>query len=418
MTTFLLHDAVVLDESGGWHGPADVLVRDGVVERVGPGLREEQVPHVDASGLWVMPGVFDCHAHPAMGSRDELVLLRTPITEWALAAADALRRTLLGGVTFVRDAGGVDSGLRTAIRRGYCSGPELQLSIVLLSQTGGQMDGFLAGPGLELPMGYVVPDYPGRPTWRADGVDEVRKAVREVLRAGADWVKVCAGSGAHVEGQDWNGVEYTPEELAAAVEEAARRGKPVMADSKTPASIEMCVHAGVRSIEHGLFLDEERAALMAAKGVWLVPTHFVYRDLLEQIDRGGLGPQVAAAVLDMTSRSGDLVRIAKQHGVRIALGSDAYGAWMHGANLRELVYLHEAGLSVEETLLTATIHGAELCGVAGRYGRIAPGYVFDAVVLASDPSDLRVFAGPGPAAVYKAGVLHGHLPDHEERTPE
>jgi imidazolonepropionase-like amidohydrolase len=416
MSTFVLRGANVLDEAGGFVGPIDVAVRDGIVAQVGPDLAGDGGRSIDAEGLWVMPGVFDCHVHPAIWSRDQMELLRTPVTEWALGAADALARTLRAGVTFVRDAGGADAGLRAGIERGFAVGPHLQLTVVLLSQTGGQMDGFLAGPGLEIPTGYLVPDYPGRPPWRADGVDEMRRAVRAILRAGADWVKLCAGTGAHVEGQDWNGVEYTEEEVATAVAEAARAGRFVMADSKTPASIEMCVRAGVRSIEHGLFLDEERAQLMARNGVWLVPTHSVYRDFLDKIEQGSVGPKVAAAVQDMMSRSGDLVRIAQENGVRIALGSDAFGNEMHGNNLRELLYLHEAGMSVEDVLLTATARGAELCGVADRYGRIAPGHVFDAIVLEQDPSDLHVFAAPdGVAAVFKAGVLHGELPQAVER---
>lgn len=403
-----------MDAVGGFAGPLDIAVADGVVEEVGAALPTGDRPSFDASRLWVLPGVIDCHAHPAMWSRDQLELMRTPITEWTLRAADSLERTLLGGVTFLRDAGGADAGLRAGITSGLVRGPGLQVSIVLLSQTGGQMDGFLAGPGLEVPTGYLLPDYPGRPPWRADGVDEMRRAVRTILRAGADWIKVCAGTGAHLEGQDWNGVEYTQEELEVAVQEAARVGKRVMADAKTPASIEMCVRAGVRSIEHGLFLDEETAALMAANDVWLVPTHAVYRDLLEKSDRGTVGPQVAAAVREMTERSRDLVKIALAAGVRVALGSDAFGAEMNGLNLRELLYLREAGMSPERVLVTATAHGAELCGVGHQRGRIAAGYAFDAIVLDSDPGDLSVFADPSCVrAVFKGGDLHGTHPQLE-----
>jgi imidazolonepropionase-like amidohydrolase len=266
------------------------------------------------------------------------------------------------------------------------------------------MDGFLAGPGLEFPMGYLLPDFPGRPPYRADGVDEMRRAVRAILRAGADWIKVCAGSGAHVEGQDWNSVEYTYEEIRVAVEEAARAGKRVMADAKTPASIEMCVRAGVASIEHGVFLNEECARLMAEHGVWLVPTQYVYRDFVEKVDAGLVGPKVSAAVRDMVARGRDLIPIALEHGVKIALGSDAFGREMIGNNLRELTYLHEAGLSMPEVLLTATARGAELCGVADRYGRIAPGFVFDAILLDADPSDPRIFSDRSSVkTVFKSG---------------
>ena len=114
-----------------------------------------------------------------------------------------------------------------------------------------------------MPISYLVPDYPGRPPYRADGPDEVRRAVRAILRAGADWIKLCAGSGMHLDGQDWDGVELTADEVSTAVAEASRARRAVMCDVKAPEAIEMCVRSGVRSIEHGLFLDEERAALMA-----------------------------------------------------------------------------------------------------------------------------------------------------------
>jgi imidazolonepropionase-like amidohydrolase len=321
-------------------------------------------------------------------------------------------------VTFLRDAGGVDAGLRRATEKGLIDGPTLQIAITLLTQTGGQMDGYLAGAGIEMPMGYVLPDYPGRPPYRADGADEMRRSVRQVLRAGADWIKICTGSGAHEEGQDWNSGEYSLEEVTVAVHEAARVGKRVMADSKTPASIQMCIKAGVASIEHGVFLDEASAQAMADAGVWLVPTNYVYRDLLEQAKAGALGPQVTAAVCDMTARSRDLLPIALEHGVKIALGSDAYGNHMHGNNLRELTYLADAGMPLPEVMLTATVRGAELCGVADRYGRIAPGYVFDALLLHRDPADPNVFSTPGTiGAVFKAGELRYHATEKVSEVP-
>jgi imidazolonepropionase-like amidohydrolase len=357
----------------------------------------------------VMPGVFDCHTHPAMTVRDPLAALNMPITEWTLAAADGLRRTLEGGITYVRDAGGTDPGLRAGIVKGHASGPTLQLSIVLLSQTGGQMDWFLQGPGIEFAIGYLIPDSPARPPWLVDGVDAMRHATRAILRAGADWIKLCAGSGPHAPGQGFDREEYTYEEIATAVSEATRRGKGVMADAKTPGSIETCMRAGVRSIEHGLFLDEERARLMAEKDAWLVPTHYVYRDILERGATGALPAWIVDVMRDAAERSRDLVRIARAAGVRIALGSDAFGNHMHGRNLRELVFLHEAGMPAEEVLLTATARGAELCGVDDRYGRIAPGYIFDAIVLDEDPSDLQVFGRPDAVrGVFQAG--HARVP--------
>jgi imidazolonepropionase-like amidohydrolase len=409
--SFVLRQAHVLDARGSFEGPTDIRVRDGIVDAVGSDLAADGLRSFDLAGTFVMPGVFDCHAHSSMTVRDPFTALRMPITEWALAAADGMRRTLEGGVTFVRDAGGADPGLRAGIVNGHATGPTLQLSIVLLSQTGGQMDGFLAGPGLDLATGYLIPDSPARPPWLADGVDEVRRTTRAILRAGADWIKLCAGSGPHLEGQGFDRQEYSYEEIATAVIEASRRGKGVMADAKTPESIEDCVRAGVRSIEHGLFLDEERARLMAEQGTWLVPTHLVYRDAVDRAEE--LPTWFVAAMRESIERSRDLVRIARAAGVRIALGSDAFGNHMHGRNLRELVLLGEAGMPSGEVLLTATARGAELCGVEDRRGRIAPGSIFDAIVLDHDPSDLQMFErSDAVTGVFQAGnarVVHERL---------
>src|SRR5262249_57619559 len=116
-------------------------------------------PSVDCSGLFLSPGVFDCHLHLALSMLDMSEALTTPLTQWALEAASNARRTLEAGVTFVRDLGGADRGIRDAIDRGYVPGPMLQVSIVLISQTGGHGDGFLAGPGLQLSPGFILPAY-------------------------------------------------------------------------------------------------------------------------------------------------------------------------------------------------------------------------------------------------------------------
>lgn len=400
---YVLRGAYVLDESGSFTGKTDIHVADGRVAAIGPDIRGDG-RSIDCSGLWIMPGIFDCHAHPALSSRDWLELLRTPITQWTLEAALHLRRTLECGVTFVRDAGGIDAGIRRSIERGFTVGPRLQLSISILSQTGGQVDGFLDGPGLESPMGYFVPDYPSRPPYLADGPEEVRKATRQILRAGADWVKLCASGAPFTDEKDFDQVEYSVEELRVAVDEALRAGKRVMADSKSPQSIDNCLAAGVHSIEHGVFLGEEQAARMADAGCWLVPTHLVYADLIERAESGALPAHATEKVLELKTRN-RAVEIARAFGVKIALGSDAFGRELQGRNLWELTLLHSAGMPVEEVLLTATIRGAELCNVADRYGRIAPGYIFDAIVLDEDPTNLAIFAKPGSVSgVFKNGI--------------
>jgi imidazolonepropionase-like amidohydrolase len=414
VTTLVLSKANVLDESGGFTGPRDIVITDGRIDAV---ERNASAPDgsisVDFSDLWVMPGVFDCHLHVAASSLDAMELMRTPITQWTLEAAQNLRRTLEGGVTFVRDAAGADAGIREAIERGYVPGPHLQVATVALCQVGGHVDGFLPGPGFEISADYVVPDYPGRPPYLVDSPDEMRKTVRTVLRAGADWIKLCTTGGvlsAHDEGDV---PELTLEEIEVAVFEARRKGKGVMSHAFGGEGLDNAVRAGVRTIEHGLFLTEEQAARMAESGSWLVPTLAVVRDIIRWAEEGLLPPYAARKALALKPRIGNAVRIAREYGVKIALGTDYVHRDEHGRNLEELHLMHEAGLSVEETLLAATIRGAELCGVADRYGRIAPGYIFDAVVVDEDPSRLSMFADPGAVTgVFKGGepvVRHPRL---------
>ena len=414
MDRWLLHDVRVLDETGGFTEPLDVTVADGAITGVGANLADGEAAVVDLAGSWLMPGVFDCHSHITIGSVDTLRMMRTPVTQWALGAAKIMRQTLAGGVTSARDAGGADAGIRAAVELGYVAGPRLQISVVPISQTGGHFDGYLQGPGRDISAEYICPEYPGRPGYLVDGVDEMRKTVRQVIRAGGDWIKIATTGGVLSPYADSDAPEFSYEEVATAVTEAARRGKPVMSHAFGGEGLASAARAGVRSIEHGVFLDEQNAALMAEKGTWLVPTLVVWRDTIALAEAGDLPDYGIRKALDLKKRIGDAVRIAKAHGVKIALGCDYYLFRQHGRNLEEISLLHQAGLTVEEALLAATLGGAELCGVADSLGRIQPGYIFDAIVLDQDPTDPVIFEQPGAVAgVFKAGVPvvpHPRLP--------
>jgi len=400
--SFVLRDASVLDEAGSFSGPLDVYVEDGGGAAGNSGLRVDEAPSLDFSGLFLMPGVFDCHDHVAFSTVAVGELLQTPVTQWALEAAQNARRTLEAGVTFVRDLCGADRGLRDAIDLGFVPGARLQISVVMISQTGGHGDGFLSGPGLE---SSLVPNYPGRPPAVVDGPEAMREAVRASLRAGADWIKLATTGGLVSEHDQPLIPELTLEEIQVAVFEASRKGKPVAAHAYGGEGLSNAVQGGVRSIEHGGFLTEEQAAEMAKAGCFLVPTLAAMRDCLRWAREGALSPRQCAKILDLGLDIGECVRIAKEYGVALASGTDYIKREQHGKNLEELALMREAGLSPEEALLVATAGGAELCGVADRYGKIAPGYVFDAIVLDDDPGDLSVFLEPGAVSgVFKAGL--------------
>jgi imidazolonepropionase-like amidohydrolase len=401
---YVLREAFVLDESGGFGAPEDVLVDDGRIVAVGPLLAAGGAAQIDCSGLWLLPGIVDCHSHLAVSSLDPLERLRTPVTQWALEAAQNARRILECGVTLLRDPGGADGGIRDAIAAGYVPGPRLQVAVVTLCQTGGHADGYLPGANVECSADYVA-SFPGRPAYLVDGADDMRKTVRRVLRAGADWIKLCTTGGVLSPHDDGDLPELTEDEIGIAVFEAGRRGKGVMAHAFGGEGLENAVRAGVRSIEHGIFLTEEQAKLMSDRGCVLVPTLYVLREVIAWAEQGGVLPSYAERkALALRDRLGNAVEIARAHGVKIVLGSDFVRRELHGRNLAEIPLLHAAGLSVEETLLAATRDGAELLGVADRLGRIAPGYVFDAILLDEEPGDLSLFSRPGAVTgVFKEG---------------
>jgi imidazolonepropionase-like amidohydrolase len=407
--SLLIRNVSVLERGGSFSDPLDVAVEDGVVSAVGANLPTEDCPTYDLAGLWLMPGVFDCHLHISCSTTDESERLRTPITRWCLEAARNFRATLECGVTFVRDAGGADAGMRDAIDRGYVAGPRLQISINMLSQTAGHGDMFLQGLGAQT---ALTPSWRGKAPDVLDGVDDMRKVVRQLLRDGADWIKLCSTGGVMSPFDSPHEPQFTREEIEVAVFEAGRRGKSVCAHAYGGEGLTTAVAAGVRSVEHGMYLTEEQAAQMAAAGCFLCPTLAIGYDAISWAEEGRvLPPHAAPKVLERIKPFlGDCVQVAHDAGVKIMAGTDYIHREEHGHNLIELWHLHNAGLSAKETLLAATRNGAELCGVEDRYGTIAPGYVFDAILLGQDPSDMRIFSDTGSVVgVFKGGdCVKGH----------
>lgn len=400
---FVLRGAMVLDQSGGFSGPCDIAVADGIVVATGRDLAHRSGQEHDFHGLWLMPGMFDCHVHVVATSLDTMELLRTPLSERVLEAGSILERILRAGVTYARDAGGADAGIKHAVDRGYVEGPRLQVAVTPISQTGGHFDGFLAGPGWDCTAGYQFPDLPGRPPVTVDGVEEMRKAVRMRLRAGADWIKLTTTGGIMSAHGSGTSPELTYDEIATAVHEAGRKDKHVMVHCFGGQALTDSVLAGVRSIEHGFFLTEADAHLMAARGCWLVPTLSALRDARRWAEEGRLPPYAAAKIKQLDVQLSESVKIAREHGVKIALGSDFISREQHGLNLGEIALAAAAGLTPQEALLAATRSGADLLGVGDRYGRIEPGYVFDAIVLDEDPSNLEFARTGSIAGVFKAG---------------
>ena len=351
VNSFCLRRANVLDESGEFQGPLDIVVNAGQVTAVGRSLATDAA-QLDATDLFILPGIFDCHDHLTMSTADTAECLTTPLTQAVLETAQNARLTLEAGVTFVRDLAGLDRGIRDAIARAYVAGPRVQTSIVMLSQTGGHADLFLAGAALEL--SYLFLDYPGRPPFVVDGPDAIRRAVRELIRNGADWIKLAATGGLVSDFDQPLVSDFTRDELELAIFEAHRKGKPVAAHAYGGDGLTAAVRAGVRSIEHGSFLTEEQAALMAERGCWLVPTLSAMRDCLRLAENGYFTPTQCEKILSTGLEVGACVRIAKEYNVPLASGSDYITRMQHGKNLEELALMREAGLSPAEVICPPT----------------------------------------------------------------
>ena len=408
---FTVREVRVLDERGDFTDPRDVRVRGGIIDMVGRDLPATGAPDIDGAGLWLLPGFVDCHAHIGCFTEDVLAMAAMDVTRWTLETARNLRRLLALGITTVRDVATGTPGIRDGVADGCVDGPRLLVSGPALGQTGGHVDGFVPSIGHEAFNGFLMPDYPGRPPYRVDGADEMRRAVRLLLRSGVDWIKICTTGGLLSSGLDHpRKRELTDDEISTAVVEAARAGVSVASHAYGGSGIDAAVELGVRSIEHGLYLTEEQAAMMAERACWLVPTLAVFYELDELARAGSIPESAARRVAEIMPAVGEAVAIARAAGVRIAMGTDLV---RQGRNLSEITHLHSAGLTLEESLLAATSGGAELCGLRDR-GAIAPGLVFDAVVLDEDPSDVSLFTRDGVVTgVFQGGravVPHERVP--------
>lgn len=387
MTRRVFTGGQVLDGTGSPAAAADVLVEDGRIVEVGPGLTGDEV--VDCTGATVLPGLFDTHVHVMISGVDMLRLLHTPFSYPFYEAAHNLRRTLALGITTVRDAGGADLGVAQAVRNGLVAGPRMQIAISMLSQTGGHGDGWHVC-GAEVPL---MGPHPGRPATVVDGADEMRRTVRQLLRAGADVIKVATSGGVLSARDDPRHPHFRPAELAALVEEATAAGVAVMAHAQGAEGIKAAVRAGIRSIEHGIYLDDEAVELMLEHGTWLVPTLAAPRAVLARAAAGVSLPESVVEKARVVQAVHDAsVRRAVAAGVKVAMGTDA-GVGPHGDNLSELALMAGCGMSTEQVWHATTLSAAELMGLDAELGSLEPGKRADVVVLDGDAGDLTGLAG-------------------------
>jgi imidazolonepropionase-like amidohydrolase len=386
MSRTVLTGGRVFDGTGSDPERADVAIDDGRIVELGTGLDGDV--EVDVRDRTILPGMFDCHTHVCISNVDLWGAVQQPFSRQFYEAAKNLQKTLAIGITSVRDAGGADLGIKEAVADGTIAGPRLQISIAMLSQTGGHGDDWYPS-GANVP--FIGP-HPGRPSGIVDGVDEVRRKVRELHRAGADVIKVATSGGVLSPRDDPRKAHFRPAELEALVEEATAAGMFVMAHAQGADGIKNAVRAGIRSIDHGIYLDDEAIELMLARRTWFVPTLVAPQGVLDAVDAGVSLP---AAVVDKARMVIDIHRAAFRRaveaGVRIAMGTDS-GVTPHGRNLRELQLMADGGMTPAAVLEATTRSAAQLLGVDDQLGTIAEGKLADLVVLASDPYDFTDLA--------------------------
>ncbi|MCC5947122.1 MAG: amidohydrolase family protein [Nitriliruptoraceae bacterium] len=345
----------------------------------------------------VMPGLWDCHTHlTGVRSFDLSRALLEPVARRAARAAGDLRAALAAGVTSVRDAGGFAIDLAAAVRDGSVLGPTIHAAGAILSTTGGH------GDLHDLPLEWVHDLMTHESMLRlCDGPDACATAVREQLRRNAAVIKICASGGVLSEVDDPIHQQFTDAELATIVEVAGLAQRSVMAHCHGKPGIMAAVEAGVRTVEHGTYLDEECCAAMVERDVLLVPTRLIVTELAAVGAASGMSPAMLDKLFATAERHADALTMAHEAGVRIAMGTDVAASGRHlpaawGNHGRELALMQASGLGPLEVLEAATANGPDTLGLqAPRSGQLVAGYDADVITVDGDPTaDLTVLADP------------------------
>jgi imidazolonepropionase-like amidohydrolase len=358
---------------------------------------------IDLGDATLLPGFIDAHTHiigrPLSDPKSDDANVRDYASYAAIVGVENARKTLMAGFTTIRVLGSPnfdDMALRQAITAGAAIGPRMQNAGNSFGITGGHCDENGYRPGL------VDADYRNGV---ADGADEGRKAVRYQVKYGADVIKICATGGVLSEGDAVGATQYTLEEMKAIVDEAKKLDRKVAAHAHGTEGIKLATQAGVASIEHGSFLDDEGAKMMAQRGTYLVPTISAGEFTENAAKSGRLTGLRAEKALAAAQGMRNAVHIALRNGVPIALGTDA-GVGEHGANGREFTLLVTwGGLTPMQSISAGTLSAAKLLGWEKNVGTLAPGKWADVVAVPGDPTK-DITAMEKPSFVMKGGVVY------------
>ncbi|GHC78173.1 metal-dependent hydrolase family protein [Streptomyces flavofungini] len=394
MSELIIQNAALLDLESGETVPASsVRVSGDRIVEVAPGSRiTGAAPVLDAAGRTLMPGLIDAHVHAAVTTLDMPAMARRTASHIGIEAAGLLEAMLRRGFTTVRDAGGLDRGVTEALDAGLIKGPRVFRSGRVISQTGGHGDFDPVGRGdPHLCACHISSNWFAHV---ADGPDAVRRAVREELKNGAHQIKIMASGGISSPTDPLDTVQYTRDEIRAATSEAAARGTYVLAHAFAPEAIVQAVTAGVKSVEHGVFLDTASARVMAEHSAFLVPTLVVLEQLAEIGRRWGYPAPSLDKLQAVLSAGTNAIEIALDAGVRVGFGTDLLGE-SHPAQGRELL-LRARVQSPLDVLRSATAVNADLLGRSGELGAVAPGALADLLLVSGNPlQDLSPLADSG-----------------------
>ncbi len=378
---------------------AFIVIEGDKITGVGPNITVPAGAEViDLKEKTVLPGLIDCHTHMTSqpGNYYDDIFRKSPIDVAVLAHVYA-RRTLEAGFTTVRDVGAgefIDVALRNAINRGDVVGPRMQVATLTVGATGGHGDTNGFSPYLKF----------GSFSGLADGVDEIRKLIRFEVKYGADLIKMIATAGVLSEEESVGAPQFSQEEMNSVVEEAKMWGKRVAAHAHGTEGIKRAVRAGVTSIEHGSFIDDEGVRMMKERGTYLVAD--IYNDDYILAEFGKLGyPEKIIEKERMVGRTQrENFQKAARAGVKIAYGTDA-GVYPHGWNGKQFAHMVRWGLTPAQAIQAATVNAADLLGWNDKVGVIAPGAFADIIAVDGDPlKDVTEFERV--KFVMKGGVVY------------
>jgi imidazolonepropionase-like amidohydrolase len=366
---------------------AVLVIEDATIASVVP---RDEVPRdaevIDASHLTVMPGLIDCHVHLASSTWGIQERLLTPFSMQVAHALNHARISLEAGFTSLRDAGGTPRGVKMAIDQGLFPGPRVRIAVAALSQTGGHGDSTMPNSA------NIRPSNPELPNTVVDGVDGVRRATREVLRAGADQIKVHTSGGVMSPNDEPGATGFSPEEIAALVYEARAAGKTVMAHAQATQGIKNAVLGGIHSIEHGIYLDEEVVEEMKRRGTWFVPTLVAPLWVVRRAEKdpSSVPPYAVRKAKEVIADHQASFRMAVEKGVKIAMGTDT-GVGPHGTNAEELEQMVLGGMTPMQAIVATTRSAAECTRIDQLTGTLQPGKRADVLAIDGDPlADIRV----------------------------